>query len=80
MLAGTVLSATVLGACNNRGVNDNDDRNPTRVNNPANDNRNLDNDLDRNNLNNNNLNDRDNNLNNNNTLITVITISITTTP
>ncbi|WML53569.1 hypothetical protein RCG17_02500 [Neobacillus sp. PS3-12] len=71
LLSGAVLSAMVLGGCgsNNNNVNDDniDHRGPLmRINNPANDNRNIDNDLNRNRINNgniydpNNINNRDN--------------------
>lgn len=65
LLSGAILSAMVLGGCgsNNNNVNDDniDHRGPLmRINNPANDNRNIDNDLNRNRINNDNINNRNN--------------------
>jgi hypothetical protein len=65
MLSGAVLSAMVLGGCgsNNNNVNDDniDHRGPLmRINNPANDNRNIDNNVNRNRMNNDNINNHDN--------------------
>jgi hypothetical protein len=56
LLAGTVLSALVLGGCN-RDVDNHNRIAPQRINNPVNDNRDLDNNLNRNNMNND-VNDR----------------------